>query len=158
MNIKPDNRNTIHIEPLFGNTIRIRILIIVILMGMIIQSCRVQSGRLLKKANEASVQFAKKASAGTAYQFSPDTVIVDHLTKSITLRMKESFSYLPFRPEDKFQFYSWYHELLGRKFRNYSITIESMGKEISELIPNYYRGNSVKIDSSRLVKSKKIKY
>jgi len=155
VNIKPDNRNTIHIEPLFGNTIRIRILIIVILMGMIIQSCRVQSGRLLKKANEASVQFAKKASAGTAYQFSPDTVIVDHLTKSITLRMKESFSYLPFRPEDKFQFYSWYHELLGRKFRNYSITIESMGKEISELIPNYYRGNSVKIDSSRLVKSKK---
>jgi len=70
--------------------------------------------------------------------------------------MKETFSYLPFRPENTSQFYSWYQVLLGRKFRSYSVTIESTGKEISELIPNYYRENSVKIDSSRLIKSKKV--
>ena len=156
MNTRPDNRNTIHTGPRFVNPIRIGILLMVFLSGMISSSCRIQSGRLIKKANEASVQFAKKASIGTAYKFSQDTVIVDPLIKSINLKMKESFSYLAFRPENKFRYYSWYHELLGRKFRNYSITIESMGKEISELIPNYYRGNSVKIDSSRFVKSKKI--
>jgi hypothetical protein len=109
-----------------------------------------KSKRLVKKANQASVEFARKASEGTVYKFRTDTVIVDSQLKKVNLRMKEAFSYIPFRPENTSQYYDWYNDFLGRKFRKYSVTIESMGKEISDLIPNYYRGNVVKIDASRL--------
>ncbi|HAQ19779.1 MAG TPA: hypothetical protein DCR40_11180 [Prolixibacteraceae bacterium] len=108
--------------------------------------------RLLKKANQASAEFAFKASEGTVYKFKPDTVILDFQSKKVSLKMKESFSYIPFRPENTTQYYGWYKDFLGRKFRKYSVTIESTGKEIAELIPNFYRGNSVKIDSSRFSK------
>jgi hypothetical protein len=112
--------------------------------------------RLLKKANQASAEFGQKASEGTAYKFKPDTVIVDYQTKRINLKMKEAFSYIPFRPENTAEYHKIYKELLGRKFRNYAVSIESTGKEITELIPNFYRGNSIKLDSSRLSRPAKI--
>ncbi|MBV5315623.1 MAG: fibronectin type III domain-containing protein [Prolixibacteraceae bacterium] len=108
--------------------------------------------RLQKRASQASSEFAKKASEGTVYKFRPDTFSVDFQAKKVNLKMKESFSYIPFRPENTSQYYNWYKDLLGRKFRKYSVSIESMGKDISELIPNYYRGTSVPIDANRLSK------
>ena len=59
--------------------------------------------RLQKKANQASSEFAQKASVGTAYKFKPDTVVVDSQLKKINLSMKEAFSYIPFRPENTTQ-------------------------------------------------------
>ncbi|MFA5328592.1 MAG: fibronectin type III domain-containing protein [Prolixibacteraceae bacterium] len=113
--------------------------------------------RFNKKANRASAEFAKKASAGTVYKFKVDTVVVNVQSKKLSLKMKDTFSYIPFRPDNTTQYYNWYTDLLGRKFRKYSVSIESMGKEISDLIPNYYRGNSEKIDSSRFVKFEKVR-
>lgn len=127
-----------------------KFLIGIVLLSVISQPGFAQSKRLLKKADRASVEWAEKASSGTAYRFRVDTVVVDSQAKSVNLKMKETFSYIPFRPENTSQYYHWYEDLLGRKFRNYSVTIESMGKEISELIPNYYRGKNVPIDSARL--------
>ncbi|MDP2889241.1 MAG: hypothetical protein Q8P34_09810, partial [Bacteroidota bacterium] len=106
--------------------------------------------RLQKKANKASTEFAQKASEGSVYKFRFDTALVDQQAKKVNLKMKEGFSYFPFRPENTTEYYNWYKELLGRKFRSYSISIESMGKEISELIPNYYRDQTVAVDASRL--------
>ncbi len=112
-----------------------------------------KSQRLLKKANQASAEFAKKASAGTDYQFKYDTVVVDLQSKKVRLVMNEGFSYIPFRPENLLQYNQDFKHLLGRKFRNYSVSIESMKKEIQELIPNFYRDQSVVIDSKRLSQS-----
>lgn len=112
--------------------------------------------RLIKKANQASAEFARKASIGTVYKFKPDTVIVDSQSKKVTLKMKEAFSYIPFRPDNTLEYYSSYKDLLGRKFRNYAVSIESTGKEITELIPNFYRGNTVKLDSGRLSRPAKM--
>ncbi|MBL7968848.1 MAG: hypothetical protein JNK09_17725 [Prolixibacteraceae bacterium] len=106
--------------------------------------------RLQKKADRASIEFAEKASKGAAYKFRMDTVVVDAGTKTINLKMKEAFSYIPFRPENTTEYYNWYKDLLGRKFSNYAVSIESTGKEISELIPNFYRGNVFPVDASRL--------
>ncbi|MDP2336204.1 MAG: hypothetical protein Q8N05_07095 [Bacteroidota bacterium] len=155
MKTKLKNRNSIHSKQGLWKQILTKIFILTVLLAIISPTGFAQSKRLVKKANQASSEFAKKASEGTAYKFRPDTVIVDCQSKKISLRMKEAFSYIPFRPENTTQFYSWYNELLGRKFRKYSVSIESTKKEISELIPNFYRGNSVKIDSSRFVKSLK---
>jgi hypothetical protein len=108
--------------------------------------------RLIKKANQASTEFAKKASVGTVYKFKSDTVIIDRQSKKVSLKMKEAFSYIPFRPENTRQYNDWFKESLGRKFRTYSVSIESMGKEISELIPNFYRDQTVAINPSRMSK------
>ncbi|HEX7583134.1 MAG TPA: hypothetical protein VF373_00485, partial [Prolixibacteraceae bacterium] len=155
MKTKLENRDSIHSKPGFGKQIPIKIFIVTVLLAIISPTGFAQSKRLVKKVNKASSEFAKKASEGMVYKFRPDTVIVDSQSKKISLRMKETFSYIPFRPENTTQYYSWYQELLGRKFRKYSVSIVSTKKEISELIPNFYRGNSVKIDSSRFVKSPK---
>lgn len=111
--------------------------------------------RFLKKARHASAEFAHKASEGTVYKFKVDTVVVNVPLKKVSLKMKETFSYIPFRPENTSQYYNWYDHFLGRRFRKYSVTIESMGKEISELIPNSYRDNPTKIDSSRFARPTK---
>jgi len=109
-----------------------------------------KSSRFLKKANKASTAFAQKASVGTDYTFKIDTVLFDIQSKKMKLGMKETFAYIPFRLENTANYYSWYEDLLGRRFRNYSVSIESMGKEIHELIPNIYRDQSVPVDAKRL--------
>ncbi len=132
----------------------LKALLFCLLFGLAIAPAHAdKTKRLLKKANKASTEFAMKASSGTVYKFRFDTVSVDQQSKKVKLEMKDVFSYIPFRPENTQVYFNWYSDLLGLRFRKYSVSIESMGKEISELIPNFYRGNSVKIDSSRFVKS-----
>ncbi|MEI7830583.1 MAG: fibronectin type III domain-containing protein [Prolixibacteraceae bacterium] len=106
--------------------------------------------RLYAKAKEASVQFAKDASVGKVYKFKVDTLKMDAKGLSLKLQMTPTFAEIPFRPEDVQKYYADYKHVLGRKFRKSSLTISSMGKEISELVPNYYRFDRLKIDSSRL--------
>lgn len=125
-------------------------LILIVLFGMIFQACMTQSELRVKKANRASGEFATKASKGTAYKFKSDTVIIDPSLKTIILSMEENFSYLPFRIENTSQYNDWFKELLGRRFRSYSVSIESMGKEIRELIPNYYRDQTIAPNLARL--------
>lgn len=144
------NCGSIHLILSLGKQFPIKIFILIVFLGIISPTGFAQTKRLQKKANRASAEFAKKASVGTVYKFKPDTVVVDSQLKKVNLSMKEAFSYLPFRPENTKQYYDWYKDLLGRKFRRYSVSIESTGKELSELIPNFYRDSSIKIDSSRL--------
>lgn len=141
----------------FWNLLKSPTLILLILLGMASQSCLVQSNRLIKKANIASTEFAQKASEGSVYKYKFDTVVVDLQAKKVNLKMKEGFSYFPFRPKNTSEYYNRYKESLGRKFRTYSISIESMGKEISELIPNYYRDKTIAVDASRLSQPSKPK-
>ena len=125
-------------------------ILLIVLLGMISQACMTQSELLVKKADKASREFAAKASKGTVYKFKSDTVIVDQPTKKVKLVMNENFAYIPFRLENTLQYIDWFKESLGRRFRSYSVSIESMGKEIRELIPNYYRDQTVASDPGRL--------
>ena len=130
-----------------------KIVLLIVLLEMISSACLTQSKQMIKKANKASTEFARKASVGTEYKFKFDTVIVDQHFKKVKLVMKESFTYIPFRSENTRHYNDWFKESLGHKFRSYSISIESMGKEISELIPNFYRDQTVALDTMRLSKS-----
>lgn len=109
-----------------------------------------KTGRLYKKAMTASNLFAKKASEGTVYKFRVDTVKMGPGGTSVNLEMKMSFSEIPFRPENVKQYYADYQQFLGRKFKKSKLSISSMGKEIGELIPNYYRDHTFSADKSRL--------
>ena len=106
--------------------------------------------RLYKKAKQASKEFAKKASAGKAYGFKIDTLKMDAKGMTLNLEMASTFSDVPFRIDNVHQFYADYKQLLGRKFKKSNLTIGTTGKEISELIPNFYRESSLKPDLSRL--------
>ena len=127
----------------------------VCLLSFIVLSCKVNTiQKLESKANKASMEFAQKASIGTAYKFKKDTLVIDQSAKEVKLSMNETFSYIPFRNENVQLYNEWLKELLGRRFSDYTVSITSMGKEISELIPNIYRGTQTAIDSSRLSKSR----
>lgn len=110
----------------------------------------VKTDRMNKKANKASIAFVQKLSKGTDYKFRFDSLKIIHNEKKITLLMNENFGYLPFRPSGIHDIYHLYKEFLGRRFRKYSVSIETMGKEISELIPNFYRDGEYKADEGRL--------
>ena len=106
--------------------------------------------RLYKKATVASQKFAVKASEGRDYKFRIDTLKMGGKADSLKLEMTTTFSDVPFRPDNVRQFYKDYQQLLGRKFRKSALSISTTGKEITELIPNFYRGTAEKIDVSRL--------
>ncbi len=109
-----------------------------------------RASRLYKKAKEASRQFSIKASEGRTYHFKVDTLKMDPKGVSLNLEMTTTFSDVPFRPENVDQYYADFQQLLGRKFRKSKLSINTTGKEISELIPNFYRDQTVKTDVSRL--------
>ncbi len=109
-----------------------------------------KANRLYKKAKESSIQFAKNASVGRGYKFKIDTLRMDPKGTNLQLQMTSSFAEIPFRPDDVRKYYSDYKLLLGRKFKKSILTISSMGKEISELVPNFYRTAPQKIDAIRL--------
>lgn len=125
----------------------------VCLISFIVISCKVNTIQKLEStANKASTEFARKASVGTAYKFKIDTLVINQAAKEVKLSMNETFSYIPFRNENVQQYNQWFKELLGRRFSDYKVSITSMGKEISELIPNIYRSTETPIDASRLSK------
>ncbi len=68
--------------------------------------------------------------------------------KEIYLYASEQLAYFPFRDETVEQFYSEIRKQLPEPFSNYKIRINTMGKWLEELIPNYYR--SGKRDKNRL--------
>ena len=114
---------------IFWKHIQTKVLILAVFFGMLNQLSYAQSQRLLKKANKASGEFAQKASVGTDYKFKYDTVVVDPHQKKLRLVMNESFSYIPFRPENAVKYNQEFKHLLGRRFRDYSVSIESMAKK-----------------------------
>ena len=113
-----------------------------------------KSDRLKRKVSKAATNFVEQASKGVVYSFRYDSLQIDSEQKEIVLYMYSVFSYIPFRPESVQRYKQIFKDDLGRKFKNYSIRIESMGQEISDLIPNFYRKDSY--DKDRLNKNPEI--
>lgn len=81
-----------------------------------------------------------------------DSVKVDEQAKTIHIYLNKSFSYIPFREKNVRQVYESITSLLGRKFKNFKITVFSLETPIEELIPNYFRKQLLPVDESRLPK------
>ncbi|WP_143470509.1 fibronectin type III domain-containing protein [Labilibaculum filiforme] len=115
-----------------------------------------KSDRLKRKADKAAQYFVEEASKDFVYSFQYDSLQIDSEQKQIVLFMNSVFSYIPFRPESVLKYKNDFKEDLGRKFKDYSIRMESMGQEISDLIPNFYRGGMVALDKGRLNKNAEV--
>ena len=108
-----------------------------------------QPKKMVKKAQSAAGKFSEEARTRSSFSTKIDTVIIDNHKKTFTMKMADGFSDNPFREANTKDYYSLLKDVSGRRFRKYSFSIETMEKEISELIPNYYRTKSSK-DATRL--------
>lgn len=136
---------------LVNRRVRLKLLLLFtfLLIGFLVQAAE-KSDRLNKKAEKAALEFLKQASYEFVYRFKLDSLNVNSSKKEITVYVNSTFSYIPFRPNTVKQYHTELKEILGRKFKKYDVRIESMGMEIGELIPNYYRDNSIPLAEDRL--------
>ena len=109
-----------------------------------------KSNRKQRKAEKAAIEFAEQVSSDFRYKFKLDSLRLNSDSKEIVVYMNSVFSYIPFRIETVDQYQSNLKKNLGRKFRNYSVRIETMGMDITELVPNYYRKENYSLDKNRL--------
>lgn len=109
-----------------------------------------KKSRLNRKAEKAALEFANQVSKEFVYRFKVDSVHLDSKEKELVLYMNSVFSYIPFRPNTVEEYKSLLKEELGRKFRGYSVGIQTMGMELQELVPNYYRDERIPLDKERL--------
>ncbi len=68
-----------------------------------------------------------------------DSVIIDSLKKKINIKTNKGFSYRPFREKDIDTIYSELKKFFARSHPHYSVSVESIGHTIEDLIPNFYR-------------------
>ncbi len=79
-----------------------------------------------------------------------DTVLVDDTAKIVTVVMNPMFAQAPFRTESVRRVYSVVDSALGDPFDGYSFSIRALQEPIEELVPNYYRADTVALDVRRL--------
>jgi hypothetical protein len=70
-----------------------------------------------------------------------DTVLFDHRRKRISVRTDRQFAYAPAREPTMDSIENAVRASLGEAYEKYSITLISNGKDVRELVPNYYRSN-----------------
>ncbi len=79
-----------------------------------------------------------------------ENLLIDSVNKKITVDFNRDFSFIPLREKNVSDIYREIESLFHPDFFDYSFEINSMGFDIKELIPNYFRTKKSKIDSSRL--------
>jgi hypothetical protein len=83
-----------------------------------------------------------------------EKIAVDDRTRSININLSKEFSYFPFREENVKNIYSLFKAYFGDKYQNYTFHIKTMGYDIEELIPNFYRAAPAEYDFSRIPSKK----
>lgn len=79
-----------------------------------------------------------------------DTININDVKKTITVSLSEQFSYMPFRENSVKDIYSLFRKYFDEDYDGYSISIQTLGHDIKDLIPNYYRKNIIDYDYTRL--------
>ena len=85
-----------------------------------------------------------------------DTVIFDDINRTVTIKLSKEFSYYPFREENVKNIYSLFKSYFGEKYKFYTFHIETIGYDIKELIPNFYRTDPAQYDYSRIPHKKNL--
>lgn len=83
-----------------------------------------------------------------------ESTIIDSSDSTISIEFNKNFAVIPFREENVNEIYNYVKNTYGSRFENYNYKISSMGYPIENLIPNYFKTDKAKIDSSKLSKGK----
>jgi len=68
-----------------------------------------------------------------------DTILIDDANKTIQINFNKEFSYIPFRNKNVEDIYSFFKNYFGDEYSSYKILINTLGFDIRDLIPNFYR-------------------
>ncbi|MBK7499076.1 MAG: xanthan lyase [Ignavibacteriales bacterium] len=83
-----------------------------------------------------------------------ENALIDTTNNIISLEFNRNFAVIPFREENVNEINKIVKDFFGERFENYNYKIFSMGYPVESLIPNYYKTDKTKIDSSKLPKQK----
>lgn len=83
-----------------------------------------------------------------------ESTVIDSSDSTISIEFNKNFAVIPFREENVNEIYNYVKNTYGSRFENYNYKISSMGYPIENLIPNYFKTDKAKIDSSKLSKGK----
>ena len=81
-----------------------------------------------------------------------DSLIVDEKNEHVDIYLNRFFSFLPFRKENINEIYAALKDEMGWWDNEYSLKVYTTNTSIDQLIPNFYRSDSLKYDRSRLAK------
>jgi hypothetical protein len=81
-----------------------------------------------------------------------DTVVVDSLMKTVRIGFSRHFSFPPYREERVRGIYDSLRSFFGFRFQGFAFSVETDGRKIEDLIPNFYRSSPARYDSSRLAR------
>jgi len=83
-----------------------------------------------------------------------DSASVDLVNNKLDIYLSKHFSYQPFRLQNIDPIYELFKHYLGKKFKNFDLTLYSLNQPIENLIPNFFRADNSKFDRSRMPKEK----
>ncbi len=79
-----------------------------------------------------------------------ENLLIDTLNKKIIVDFNRDFSFIPLRDKNVTEIYNEIGSYFHPEFIDYKLELNSMDFNIKQLVPNYYRTDKSKIDSSRL--------
>ena len=83
-----------------------------------------------------------------------ENALIDTTNNIISIEFNRNFAVIPFREENVNEINKIVKDFFGERFESYNYKIFSMGYPVESLIPNYYKTDKTKIDSSKLPKQK----
>ena len=83
-----------------------------------------------------------------------DSALVDLESNKLNIYLSKHFSYQPFRPGNIDPIYELFEQYLGKKFKNFDLTLYSLNQPIENLIPNFYRVDTSQFDHARMPREK----
>lgn len=85
-----------------------------------------------------------------------DTILVHKKNRAVDIHINKYLSYIPMRDSTVSLLYQQLRSSLGRMHRKDSLTLKTLDLPIQELIPNYYRNDPARLDSTRFPRKLKL--
>ncbi len=105
---------------------------------------------LLELATQFEENFQLKNISFSDYPYTKiDTILIDSLNQTLTIKLNKQFSVNPFRQETVDSIYSETEKYFSPHFLKKNISLQTTGYDIRDLIPNFFRGKD-NIDIERL--------
>lgn len=109
---------------------------------------------LREEAEQDLQRFVKTCTTqDCGFRFDPgsdiDTVVVDLSRRSVTIGFNDAFAQVPFREANVRAIRERITEELGSDFAGFSLELIALGMPVEQLIPNFYRPGSIRMDETR---------
>jgi Fibronectin type III domain len=130
-------------------------LILLLTSSIIFSSCSIfqisEKIELNSYVDNFSEAYNNKVLSFSMYPYSKiDSIQIDTLSKEIKINFDKKFSFLPFRSNIVDSIYNETNNYFQPFLNSHKVSINTLGYNIRELVPNYYRTDNSLIDKSRL--------